>query len=354
LALASVSGDKVYDELFSLTDEHEMGHIRLARDADLVLVAPATADLMAKMATGLATDLATTVLCATDRPVIMAPAMNPVMWDNPATRRNHQTLERDGVRMIGPMQGDMACGETGAGRMAEPLEILAAIRTILEPATAPLRGKRALVTSGPTHEPIDPVRYIANRSSGKQGHAIARALRNAGADVTLVSGPVGIETPPGVKLVSVETAMQMYDAVMAASGVDIAVFAAAVADWRPVSAGRRKIKKSDGQPMHVDFTENPDILATVSKLQDGRPALVIGFAAETGDLIEKAEIKRRNKGCDWIVGNDVAAGDGVFGSGRNEVAIIDRKGVENWPAMDKDDVAKRLVERIMRHFNAKS
>lgn len=348
LTVAALAGERVYDELFSLTDEAEMGHIRLAREADLVLVAPATADLLAKMANGLADDLASTLLLATDRPVLVAPAMNPVMWAHPATRRNLARLVADGIGVIGPAEGDMACGETGPGRLVEPRELLEAVLARLEPEGRPLSGLRALVTSGPTREPIDPVRFLANRSSGRQGHAIAKALADAGAEVTLVSGPVAIPDPPGVRTVHVETAREMLEACLGALPVEVAVCAAAVADWRPETAPEQKIKKEPGAPPPVlRLVENPDILATLARHPTARPRLVVGFAAETGDLEAKARTKRAEKGCDWILANDVSEGTGVFGGARNRILLITGEGpAEAWPELAKEEVARRLVERV--------
>ena len=321
LAVASLSGERVYTDLFSLTDEAEMGHIRLSREADLVVVAPATADLMAKMAHGLADDLASTTLLATDKPVLIAPAMNPQMWGHAATRRNVAALAHDGIHMVGPNPGDMACGEIGLGRMAEPDEIVAAIEALLQPAERPLQGMRALVTSGPTHEAIDPVRFIANRSSGKQGHAIAAALAAAGADVTLVSGPVAEPDPSGVRIVRVELALQMLQASQAALPVDVAVCAAAVADWRIAAPSARKVKRQ-AEPPSLVLRENPDILKTLSKPGANRPRLVIGFAAETDDVERNARVKLASKGCDWILANDVSTEQDVFGGVNNTVQLI--------------------------------
>jgi phosphopantothenoylcysteine decarboxylase/phosphopantothenate--cysteine ligase len=356
LSVASLSGDKVYQELFSLTDEAEMGHIRLSREADLVVVAPATADLMGRMVAGLADDLASTLLLASDKPVLVAPAMNPMMWDHPATRRNVRHLRQDGVRMVGPNPGDMACGEVGSGRMAEPHEILAAIEALLAPAPRPLAGRRAVVTSGPTREAIDPVRYISNHSSGRQGHAIARALAEAGADVTLVSGPVQEPDPPGVRTVRVESAREMLAAVEAALPTDIAVCAAAVADWRPAAAPVRKIKKREGTaPPAIELVENPDILRTLAHHATARPGLVIGFAAETGDLEALARAKLARKGCDWILANDVSPGTGIFGGASNRVLLLTTRGeAEAWPELDKQDVARRLAQRIAAELGAEA
>nr|WP_282101964.1 bifunctional phosphopantothenoylcysteine decarboxylase/phosphopantothenate--cysteine ligase CoaBC [Thalassospira xiamenensis] len=356
LSVAALTENKVYQDLFSLTDEAEMGHIRLSREADLVLVAPASADILAKMATGQAGDLATTALLATNKPVMVVPAMNVEMWNHAATQANIATLEGRGVIRIGPAAGDLACGETGSGRLAEPAEIIAAVVDFLEgqPAVKPLAGKKAVVTSGPTHEPIDPVRYIANRSSGKQGHAIAAALAVAGADVTLVSGPVSLPDPTGVKVVRIETARQMLDAVQAALPADIAVCAAAVADWRVAAEAGQKLKK-DGSGVIPDLklSENPDILATISQKGPKRPDLIVGFAAETENVIEHARAKRARKGCDWILANDVAPGTGTFGGDHNEVFLIsgaDGASDEVWPRQGKAGVARALVQRISRHF----
>ena len=347
LSLASLAGDKVYQDLFSLTDEAEMGHIRLSREADLVVVAPATADLMAKMASGHADDLASTALLATDKPVLVAPAMNPMMWQHAATRRNVERLAADGIGFVGPAAGDMACGEVGAGRMAEPHEILAAILERLA-GDRPLAGRRAVVTSGPTHEPIDPVRFIANRSSGRQGHAIARALAAAGAEVTLVTGPVCLEPPPGVRTIAIETAREMLEAVEAALPADIAVCAAAVADWRPTQEASSKLKKEHGTdaPL-ISLTANPDILTTLSAPGPRRPRLVVGFAAETDDVALNAQAKIARKGCDWLLANDVSPGTGTFGGSRNTVTLLTGDGGEEaWPELDKTAVAERLVARI--------
>ncbi|WP_170430466.1 bifunctional phosphopantothenoylcysteine decarboxylase/phosphopantothenate--cysteine ligase CoaBC [Ruegeria arenilitoris] len=344
LSVSALAGEKVYRDLFDLTDEAEMGHIQLSRSADLIVVAPATADLMGKMAGGLANDLASTLLMATDTPVLCAPAMNVRMWDHPATQRNLKQLQADGIRFVGPNEGDMACGEYGPGRMSEPLEIVAAIEAEL--GDGPLDGKRVLVTSGPTHEPIDPVRYIANRSSGAQGAAVARALATLGAEVVFVTGPADVPPPDGVQVVPVETAQQMSDAVDAALPVDAGVFAAAVADWRVSSASDKKLKKSrDGLPV-LEFAENPDILKRVSHMEKGRPALVVGFAAETDNVVEHATAKRGRKGCDWIVANDVSPATGIMGGSENAVILISDNGAEEWPRMGKDEVAKRLARKI--------
>ncbi|APX13520.1 bifunctional phosphopantothenoylcysteine decarboxylase/phosphopantothenate--cysteine ligase CoaBC [Tateyamaria omphalii] len=344
LSVSALAGEKVYRDLFDLTEEAEMGHIQLSRSADLILVAPATADIIAKMAQGRADDLASTLLLATDTPVMIAPAMNVRMWDHPATQRNLAQIAGDGVAVVGPNDGDMACGEFGPGRMSEPLEIVAAVEAHFGPK--PLAGKHVLVTSGPTHEPIDPVRYIANRSSGAQGTALARALIAAGARVTFVTGPADVAPPSGADVVAVQTAQQMHDAVHAALPADAAVFAAAVADWRVSSASDRKLKKSkDGLPV-LEFAENPDILAGVAQMTDTRPALVVGFAAETDDVEAHATAKRARKGCDWIVANDVSPETGIMGGSENAVILITEDGAETWPRMSKQDVATRLAERI--------
>ncbi len=352
LSVGTLTNDRVFTDLFDLNDEREIGHIRLSREADLIVVAPATADLLAKMAGGHANDLATSVLMATDKPVLVAPAMNPRMWSHPATRRNVATLESDGIAFVGPNAGEMAeRGESGVGRMAEVPEIIAAIdRNLGAPRTGPLSGCRVLVTAGPTHEPIDPVRYIANRSSGKQGYAIAAAARALGAEVTLVSGPVSLPDPAGVTVVRVETAAEMLAAVQSAPHADIGIFAAAVADWRVASSSNEKIKKGAGGPPQLALAENPDILKTMSKRNGQRPALVIGFAAETENVIEHATKKRKSKGCDWIVANDVSHGTGIMGGDRNTVHLITADGAESWPDMSKIDVARRLVERAAEHL----
>jgi phosphopantothenoylcysteine decarboxylase / phosphopantothenate---cysteine ligase len=345
LSVASLTEDKVYDDLWSLTDESEMGHIRLSREADLVVVAPASADLIARMAAGLADDLAATALLASDKPVLIAPTMNSMMWGHPATRANIENLEKRGVRRIGPNLGDLACGEEGAGRMAEPLEIVAAIERALL-GGGKLSGRRALVTSGPTREPIDPVRYISNHSSGKQGHAIAAALAALGADTVLVSGPALEPAPVGVKLVAVETAAEMLAACEAALPVDVAVMAAAVADWRVESASLHKVKKDGGGPPVLRLAENPDILSRIAQRSNDRPALVIGFAAETDDVVANARLKLQRKRCDWILANDVSPGTGTFGGDRNTIHLVDADGVEDWPVMTKREVAARLADRI--------
>src|SRR5882757_8630819 len=352
LTASALSGGRVYTDLFDPESEFDAGHIRLARDCDLIVVAPATADLIAKMAQGHADDLASAILLAADRPVLLAPAMNPLMWNNTATRRNVAQLSRDGIAMIGPNAGEMAeAGEAGVGRMAEPLEIaLAAEQFLRPPQQQSLAGKRVLITAGPTHEPIDPVRYIANRSSGKQGFAIAAAAQAAGADVVLISGPVELNDPPGVTVKHVESARDMLHRVEAALPVDIAIFAAAVADWRVASEGAQKLKKTSAGMPPLQLVENPDILATIAKLQDKRPPLVIGFAAETENLIDNAKAKLKRKGCDWIVANDVSPATGVMGGDRNTVHLLKRDGadisVDSWPAMNKDEVATALVARI--------
>src|SRR5271169_5918761 len=359
LSVASLSEDKVYTDLWSLIDESEMGHIRLSREADLVVVAPASADLIARMATGLADDLATTALLASDKPVLIAPTMNLMMWAHPATQVNVATIEARGVKRVGPGSGELACGEVGSGRMAEPLEIIAAIERVLAGDTRAgdtragdtrLAGRRALVTSGPTREPIDPVRYISNHSSGKQGHAIAAALAAFGADTVLVSGPTQEPAPAGVRVVPVETTVEMLAACEAALPVDVAVMAAAVADWRVETVGRRKLKKDGGAPPVLRLAENPDILASLARRANDRPALVIGFAAETDDIVANAQAKRLRKHCDWILANDVSPGTGTFGGDRNTIHLVDGEGVEDWPVMTKREVAGRLAERIAQQL----
>ena len=347
LSVGALSGGHVYTELFSREDEQDIGHIRLARDCDMVLAAPATADLMAKMAHGLANDLASTMLLAADRPVLIAPAMNPKMWSHPATQRNVETLRADGISMIGPMEGEMAeSGEKGLGRMAEPLDIVAAVVALLAPGVRPLAGRRAIVTSGPTHEPIDPVRYIANRSSGQQGHAIAQALQALGAEVTLVSGPVTIADPVGVTTLHVETAEQMLQAVTASLPTDIAVMVAAVADWRVATGHDQKIKKlPGGAPPPLVLAENPDILKTVGH-HARRPTVVVGFAAETQDIEANGRAKLVRKGADLIVANDVSPSTGIMGGSRNRVKLISSDGVEDWPELSKQEVAARLAAWI--------
>lgn len=346
-AMAAITGSRVHGDLWSLEEETHAGHIRLARDHDAIVVAPASADLIAKMALGLADDLATTVLLATTRPVLVAPAMNPTMWAHPATQGHVATLAARGVRFAGPESGAMAEEETGPGRLAEPAAILEAIRSLL--AGGPLSGRHALVTSGPTWEPIDPVRFLANRSSGRQGHAIAAALADRGARVTLVSGPVSVPPPSGVTVTRVETAREMLAACTAALPADIAICAAAVADWRPAETATLKLKKGAGTPPPaLALAENPDILATLSAPGPLRPALVVGFAAETNDVVAHGEAKRRSKGCDWIVANDVS-GD-VMGGAENEVHLITEEGVEHWPRLPKEAVAARLADRIVAVF----
>ena len=371
LSLASLTSDTVYDDLFSLTDEAAMGHIELSRDADLLVVAPATAGLMAKMAHGLADDLASTLLLATDKRVLVAPAMNLRMWLHPATMRNLDLLRADGVLFVGPNDGAMACGEYGPGRMAEPLDIVAAIGAALNAGTlvplppsvtgligpdraeaSPLRGRRVVVTSGPTHEPIDPVRYLANRSSGRQGHAIAIAAAEAGAEVVLVSGPVDLPDPPGLTTIHVETARDMLGAVEASLPADIFVGTAAVADWRTAQAAPEKLKKQDGAEPVLALQRNPDILATVAGRIADRPRLVVGFAAETENLLANAAAKLERKRCDMVVANDVSAGGGVMGGSSNEVHIVTRAGTESWPRMDKSEVAHRLVVLFAARLDA--
>ena len=345
LSVSALAAQKVYRDLFDLTDEAEMGHIELSRAADLVVVAPATADLMAKMAGGLANDLATTLLLATDKRVMIAPSMNVRMWDHPATQRNFAQLQADGVMVVGPGEGPMACGEFGPGRMAEVPDIVAAIGAAL--GDGPLKGRHVLVTSGPTHEPIDPVRYIANRSSGAQGAALAAALRDLGARVSFITGPASVPAPAGVEVFAVETAQQMADAVAAALPADAAVFAAAVADWRVANAAGQKMKKDGtGKPPALEFAENPDILARVAQMGDGRPRLVVGFAAETEHVADHATAKRARKGCDWIVANDVSPETGIMGGAENAVTLITGQGAESWPRLPKAEVARRLALRI--------
>ena len=346
LALAALSEDKVYEDLFSLTDESEMGHIRLSREADLVVVAPATADILAKMAQGLCDDLATTALLATDKPILVAPAMNVRMWEHAATQANLATLADRGVSRVGPTEGDMACGEWGLGRMAEPEDIVTAIAGAVA-GDGRLNGRRVLVTSGPTHEAIDPVRYVANRSSGKQGHAIARAVARLGADTVLVSGPTAEADPPGIETVHVESARDMLSACEGALPVDVAVCAAAVSDWRPAEMAHGKIKKQPGAGAPgLVLVENPDILATLSVAENRRPGLVVGFAAETETVVENARAKLARKGCDWILANDVSPATGTFGGDHNTVHLISADGVEDWPTGTKAAVAERLAARI--------
>ncbi|WP_114965824.1 bifunctional phosphopantothenoylcysteine decarboxylase/phosphopantothenate--cysteine ligase CoaBC [Alkalilacustris brevis] len=348
LSVSALAGEKVYQQLFDLTAEAEMGHIQLSRAADLVVVAPATADLMAKMAGGHADDLASTLLMATDKRVLIAPAMNVRMWEHPATQRNSATLRSDGVLFVGPNAGDMACGEHGPGRMAEPAEIITAVEAALGSGAAqgPLAGRHVIVTSGPTHEPIDPVRYIANRSSGRQGAAIAASLRDLGARVTFVTGPAEMPPPEGVAVAHVQTAREMLAAVETALPADAVICAAAVADWHVTNGAAQKMKKDRGGPPVLKFAENPDILAQISQPGPQRPALVVGFAAETENVAENATTKRARKGCDWIVANDVSAGTGIMGGAENAVTLITDAGAEAWPRMVKPEVARRLAERI--------
>ena len=351
LSLSTLSEDKVYTDIFSLTDEAEMGHIQLSRDADLLLVVPASADIMAKMAQGLADDLATTALLATDKDVMVAPSMNVRMWTHAATQANLTTLRERGVRFVGPADGDMACGEFGPGRMAEPNEIADAVSDFFEDS-APLSGRRALVTSGPTHEAIDPVRYIANRSSGRQGHAIAVALARRGAATTLISGPTNLPDPAGVNIIHVESARDMLAACEQALPADVAVCAAAVADWRVAREATEKMKKSGTGVPTLEMTENPDILATLAAAANTRPQLVVGFAAETENIVEFAQAKRARKGCDWILANDVSPESGTFGGADNTIHLVSADGVEDWPRMSKTDVADRLADRITKQLGA--
>jgi phosphopantothenoylcysteine decarboxylase/phosphopantothenate--cysteine ligase len=345
LSLASLSGEKVHTALFSLTDEVEMGHIQLSRAADLLVVAPATADLMGKMAHGLADDLASTALLATDKRILIAPAMNVRMWRHPATQRNVETLSRDGVTLVGPNDGEMACGEFGPGRMAEPGEILDAIIGMLTPKAQPLAGRKVVITAGPTREPIDPVRFISNHSSGKQGYAIAAAAAELGAETVLISGPVSLPIPPGVQILPVETAEQMLAACEGELPADIAIFTAAVADWRVTAEAAQKLKKDGAGPPSLTLAENPDILATIAR-HDKRPRIVVGFAAETEKVAEHAAQKLKKKACDLIVANDVSRGSGVFGGDRNRVHLVSASGVESWPEMTKAEVASRLMDRL--------
>jgi len=346
LSVGALTEAPVFTELFDLKNETEIGHIRLARDTDLIVVAPATADLMAKMAHGLADDLATTVLLAADTPILCAPAMNVRMWAHPAMQRNLVRLADDGVSFVGPDEGAMACGEYGMGRMAQPEAIVKAIEGGFADATRPLAGRYVLVTAGPTHEPIDPVRYIANRSSGKQGYAIAETAAAMGARVTLVTGPTNLSSPLGVRRVDVESAEEMLRACEDALPADVAIFAAAVADWRVAYAGEMKLKKA-GEAPNITLTENPDILKTIAARPD-RPALVVGFAAETGDAAAKGQTKRAAKGCDWIVANDVSRESGVFGGDENDVTLVTAHGAEEWARMSKAEVARRLIERVAK------
>ena len=354
LSVASLTGEKAYTDLFSLTDEAEMGHIRLSREADLVLVVPATADLMASMAHGIARDLATTTLLATDKPVMIAPSMNMQMWAHPATQRNLRTLEADGVLRVGPGSGDLACGEVGDGRLAEVMDIVGAVETFFKASARagdrPLAGRRALVTAGPTHEPIDPVRYIANRSSGKQGYAIAQALAALGAETTLVSGPTTLPDPADVFTVRVDSAREMLAACEAALPADVAVCVAAVADWRMADDSRQKIKKNGGAPPTLKLVENPDILATLSGRANDRPLLVVGFAAETENVVTHAQAKRLKKACDWIVANDVSPATGIMGGDENTIHLVTAAGVEDWPRASKSEVARLLARRIADHL----
>lgn len=353
LSFSVLSEDKTFTDLFDLKDEAEIGHIRLSREADLVVVAPATADLIAKMATGTASDLASTVLLATDKRVMIAPAMNVRMWQHPATRRNVATLRADGIAFVGPDEGEMACGEYGPGRMAEPPAIVDAIERLLAAKQqGPLSGRHVLITSGPTHEPLDPVRYIANRSSGKQGHALVRAAQALGARVTLVSGPVALPDPKGVSLVKVETAHEMLDAALDALPADIAICAAAVADWRAAAQAAQKLKKQGGGEVSLALAQNPDILATLAIKGPQRPDLVIGFAAETENVIDNAIAKRRAKGADWIVANDVSPGTGIMGGDATKVHLVTGAGIEDWPAMSKHEMAARLLARAAEALSA--
>jgi phosphopantothenoylcysteine decarboxylase/phosphopantothenate--cysteine ligase len=349
LSVAALAAHKVHRDLFDLTSEAEMGHIELSRSADLVVVSPATADLLGKMANGLANDLASTILMATDKRVLVAPAMNVRMWQHPAVQRNIETLKSDGVLFVGPEEGNMACGEFGPGRLSEIPDIIGAVRNALndEPLQKPLKGKQILVTSGPTHEPIDPVRYIANRSSGAQGTAIAVALRDLGADVIFITGPADVPPPTGVHVIKIETAREMKDAVDAALPVDAAVFAAAVADWRMAHENQSKIKKQNGALPELKFSENPDILAGVAQLKKNRPKLVVGFAAETDNVIENATSKLDGKGCDWIVANDVRPETGIMGGAENAVILISKGNADVWPRMGKAEVAQKLAARIV-------
>ena len=354
LSFAVLSGEKAFTDLFDLKDEAEIGHIQLSREADLVVVAPATADLLAKVANGLASDLASTVLMATDKTILVAPSMNVRMWEHPATTRNVATLRADGVRFVGPDEGDMACGEFGPGRMAEPEAIADAIERVLPSAHGvSLAGRHVLITAGPTYEPIDPVRYIANRSSGKQGHALARAAKDMGAKVTLISGPTNLADMPGVTTIKVETAADMLDAALAALPVDVAICAAAVADWRVANQAAQKLKKEEGQTgLNLALARNPDILATLSAPGTRRPTLVIGFAAETETIITHAQAKLSRKGADWIVANDVSPDTGIMGGDRTEVHLVSATGVEDWPAISKDEMAARLLTRAAEALHA--
>ena len=349
LSVSVLAKQKVFKDLFDLNSESEMGHIELSRSAELIIVAPASADIMAKMAVGLANDLASTLLLATDTPVLVAPAMNVRMWMHPATMRNVEVLKKDGVTLVGPMEGDMACGEYGFGRMAEPIEIVQAIEQKLnaQEQYKPLAGKRFLVTSGPTHEPIDPVRYIANRSSGTQGTAIANALISAGGEVVFITGPSEIRAPQGAKIVNILTADEMFTAVHKEMPCDVAIFAAAVADWRTSSPSESKLKKKNGRLPVLEFIENRDILASVSSMSEGRPQLVVGFAAETNDMMANAETKLATKGCDWIFANDVSPNTGIMGGTENEVIFLTSSGSEKWERMSKIDMASKFVKKII-------
>lgn len=352
LSVASLTGDQCFTDLFSLKDEAEMGHIRLSREADLIVIAPATADLMAKMAHGLANDLASTVLLATNKSVMAAPAMNAQMWAHPATMRNIKTLQGDGIHFVGPNAGTLACGEVGAGRLAEVPEILDAIETFFNADShKPLDGKHIILTAGPTHEPIDPVRYIANRSSGKQGFELAAALATLGAQVSLIAGPTQCATPPDVNRIDVETAREMHDAVHKALPADAAIFVAAVADWHIANEGAQKMKKTVTGLPTLNLVENPDILASVAQLKSGRPELVIGFAAETENIVEYAAAKRARKACDWIVANDVSKENGVMGGNENQIHLITKDGSEAWPRTPKEDVAVKLAELIAKELS---
>jgi phosphopantothenoylcysteine decarboxylase/phosphopantothenate--cysteine ligase len=351
MTFAALSENPVFTDLFSLKDEAEMGHIRLSREADMILVAPASANMLARMAAGMADDLAATVLLASDKPILVAPSMNAQMWQHPATQANMALLEQRGVKRVGPDDGDLACGEIGSGRLAETQTIIAAAAEILTPRPQPLKGKRALVTSGPTIEPLDPVRYMTNRSSGKQGHAIAQALANLGAEVALVTGPTQEPDPIHVTVRRIETAEQMLEACIRSLPVDIAVFAAAVADWRAAALPTTKIKKQEGVSPTLHLVENADILATIARRTSDRPALVIGFAAETGEIARKASEKRLRKGCDWIIANDVSLGTEVFGGDKNTVLIIDKAGVESWPTLSKQTVSEKLADRIVHYLS---
>ena len=350
LSVASLSGEKVYTDLWSLTDETEMGHIRLSRETDLILIAPASADLLAKMACGLANDLASTTLLASDKPIIAAPAMNPMMWKNEATQVNIETLKKRGVGIIGPAHGDMACGENGEGRLLEPQEIVQSVKDFF--FDRPLKGYNTLVTSGPTHEPIDPVRYLGNRSSGKQGHAIASALRDAGANVTLVTGPVALPPPHGINVISVQTAQDMCDACVKTQKIDIAICAAAVSDWRVNSQQDQKIKKSAiEKSLSLELTQTPDILQALSMQKQNRPKLVIGFAAETQDVVKNGQEKIKTKGCDWILANQVGTGLG-FGTDENIISLITKNSIDSWPQMTKTQIAQKLTTAIIAHFKS--